>query len=100
MTDTNPYQSPDASPPGVNGNTWGQVGLLLSGGSFCGLAMVGHFSTTINFIASLVVLLSLPGMLVSLVGLFYTPRRLAAWGFALGLFCAMFISTLFWGLLR
>ncbi|QDU54093.1 hypothetical protein Pan181_02730 [Aeoliella mucimassa] len=45
-------------------------------------------------IAALFVLLSVPGLILSLIGLGSRPRRLAGWGVGLGIFCCMYLGTL------
>jgi hypothetical protein len=99
----NPYESPtvlhsDSIQPSANQNLVGKVGFYLSltgasGAVGAGLPLVG-------IVAALLTFLSLPGLVISIVGICFQPRRLAAWGVALETFGSFNIPTMYFALSR
>lgn len=92
----NPYQSMadgDQSSVGVR-NSLGRIGFYVSLTAVAGL-FATPFGPTIGAVGACVAFLALPGTLLSSIGLIWHPRRLAKWGVALGVFCSMYLPTLF-----
>ena len=96
MTD-NPYKSPPdfISSPVLPQNNLGRTGFVLSLTGVFGLFLAGPFGALISTVAMYVAFLSLPGLVISAVGLGRQPRRLAAWGVALGIFGSLYLPTFF-----
>lgn len=89
----NPYESSAAIPTPRQGNRAGQVGLILANLSCLGIAIpglvadfvdAGQFSRIVETVCMRIQVsfacVILPALLVSMVGLLYSPRRLAACG--------------------
>ena len=92
VSSENPYQSPthggaEASGSGVR---LGHVGLALSLLGFLGVCLAATLSP-LAWLAFLCV----PGFLISVIGLLKPPRRVAAWGAALGFFGSLHVPTIF-----
>jgi len=89
---SNPYAAPTIHAAQiVEGNPIGRVGFFLSLTGVISLFAIGHFGPVISTIAVGVAFVSLPGLMISFVGLFRRPRRLARWGIALGIFGSLFL---------
>ena len=87
----NPYQSPAINESSLQTSqfTWARIGFVTS---LVGVA--GVFIASFSVIGVWLAFLCVPGVLFSIVGLFCRPRRLAAWGVALGLFGSLYLPTL------
>lgn len=90
----NPYESPHGvigDRPRLTVNRMGRVGFFLSLTGFlalCALPILGALAGTLAFA-------TLPGAIISAVALLQPPRRLAAFGLALGLFGCAYLPTIF-----
>ena len=93
----NPYEPPIASnvAPIAARNPVGGIGFFLSLIGFMGVAVVGPLGPIVSSIGMCLAFLCLPGLLVSVIGVFRTPRRLAAWGVALGVFGSLYLPTFY-----
>lgn len=76
-------------------NLVGLIGFSLSLVAVIGLFFLGSFGAVASKFEMSVTFLCLPGMIVSIVGLFRKPRRLAAWGVNLGIFGFLYLPTLY-----
>ena len=76
----------------IEPNPVGRVGLALSILGFCALALLGPMR--FEFVRYMT-LFSFIGLLVSLAGLCWRPRKQAAWGVVLGLLGTLFLPTVF-----
>jgi hypothetical protein len=97
----NPYQSPleiskSATAPR---NTIGTVGFMLSTTGLVGLQLATQGDSVIGAVGRYMVLLCLPGIVTSLIGYNRTPHKLARWGLALGIIGALYLPTLFHGII-
>ena len=95
----NPYEPPTSAsePEASNGNVCGRIGFYFSATGVIALFAVPIFVPIPilgPFVVSLV-FLSLPGMLLSFVGLFPRSNSRARWGFGLGIFGSMYLPTLY-----
>ncbi|MCA9082377.1 MAG: hypothetical protein KDA58_17590, partial [Planctomycetaceae bacterium] len=78
-------------------NTIAPYGFALS---FTGMLAVFAFgalgkpATLVSTCFAVIAVLSLPGLLLSLVALWWRPRRLAGWGVALGLFGSLNLAAI------
>ena len=92
----NPYKSPatSESPPAAT-NALGRIGFTLSLIGFAGVLVVGPLSPLISTVGMCLAFLCLPGLLVSIVGVFRNPKRLAKWGIGLGLFGSFYLPTFY-----
>lgn len=89
---SNPYAaSTTQTVPTVDDNPIGRVGFFLSLTGVISLSAIGHFGPLISTIAMCIAFASLPGLMISFVGLFRRPRRLARWGTALGIFGSLYL---------
>src|SRR5687768_2013158 len=94
----NPYAPPTTSwyPIRRPRQNWiGALGFALSVAATVGLISVGPTGRFISTIGMYLTFLCLPGVLVSLVGIATRPRRLAAWGIGLGIFCSFYLPTFY-----
>jgi len=80
---------------GTASNRVGQAGFWISLVGICGVFIAGPFGELVTFAGIALAFLSLPGIVLSAVGLRQSPRRLAAWGLVIGLVGAMYLPT-FW----
>ena len=79
-------------PARASDNKWAQVGILLSAFGLLNLFFLGPMRLEpVRYMT----LCSLLGLMVSLVGLFRQPRKLAVWGVVLGAVGSMFLPTVF-----
>lgn len=95
-TNVNPYEPPVGSDSSSvdSPNSLGRIGFLISLTGIAGL-LTTPFGPGIGTVGARVAFLALPGTLVSSIGLIWHPRRLAKWGVALGVFCSMYLPTLY-----
>jgi hypothetical protein len=75
-------------------NRLGRAGFFLSLAGICGVAFVGPFGQTVALIGIVLTFLSLPGIVLSAIGLCGSPRRLAAWGLLIGIAGALYLPTI------
>jgi hypothetical protein len=92
----NPYEPADirngaATMPRVQ---LAHVGFFLSLIGSVGVFLVGPFGLIVSLVGACAALLCFPGLLVSLLALRNTPRRMAVWGVGLGVFGSLFLPTL------
>lgn len=80
-------QGPNFSP--------GRVGFGFSLLSICGVAVVGPFGDYFALAGIALASLAIPGVLLSVIGLWFAPRRRAVWGLALGIIASLYSPT-FW----
>jgi hypothetical protein len=81
--------------PKVPRNVIGRTGLSLSLIGVVGLLIVGPFTPVITMIGMCMTFLCLPGLITSIVGSFWMPRRSAVLGIALGVLGLLFIPTFY-----
>ena len=88
----NPYQSHLSDNEARSGFRirLGHIGLALSLLGVLGVCLAGPI-----FAFAWLAFLSVPGFLISLMGLVRPPRRVAAWGTALGLFGSLYVPTIY-----
>ena len=60
-----------------------------------GLILVGPFGPVMGTVGMCVAWICVPGLIVSIVGLFRTPRSIAKWGVAIGIFGSLFLPTIY-----
>jgi len=95
--------SDDPPKPTDRTNWVGLAGFLLA---LCGLASIAtvSFVAPVNPSAALAIALltcaSIPGAILSLIGMLWTPRQLAAWGLFLGILGMLYLPTIFLPLMR
>jgi hypothetical protein len=85
-----------ASPGGdlpAGQNHVGRAGFFVSLAGICGVAAAGPFGNFVTGIGIALAFLSLPGIVLCVVGLRRTPRRLAAWGLVIGIAGALYLPT-------
>jgi hypothetical protein len=75
------------------GNPVGKAGFFASLLGICGVAIVGPFGEAVSLAGFSMAFLTLPGILLSAIGLGHRPRRLAAWGLVIGIASAMYLPT-------
>lgn len=83
-------------------NRIGRIGFIVSLSGFIGVWLVsvasaqspGRLGEVLYLIGVAMTFLSLPGILFSTFGLRRSPRRLAAWGLAVGIIAAMYLTTI------
>ena len=80
-------------PPPTGQNRVGRAGFFVSLAGFCGVAAVGPFGDIVTAIGIALTFLSLPGIVLSVMGLRQTPRRLAAWGLVIGIAGVLYLPT-------
>ncbi len=97
--DVNPYapssQLAETAPPQKPRNILGTVGLSLSMTALAGGLSVGSFGNTVSLVGMCVAFLALPGMVISLLALCWSPRHLAAWGLGVGFFQSLYLPTFY-----
>jgi len=94
----NPYQAPCHGDPVNDGRTTnplGTIGFSLSFVAILGLCTVGSFGQMMSAIGMSLTCLSIPGLLVSSAGLWWRPKRLAAWGVVLGMIGLCYLPTFY-----
>ena len=93
----NPFQSPieDSTLSVDPKNVIGRVGFSLSLVGVIGLFLVGPLGPAITTVGMSVLWLCLPGLAVSVVGLFRAPRALALWGVVLGAYGLLYLPTFY-----
>ncbi|MGQ0634633.1 MAG: hypothetical protein ACT4QC_08480 [Planctomycetaceae bacterium] len=74
-------------------NPLGQAGFIASLLGVCGIAIVGPFGEAATLVGVSIAFLTLPGIVLSAMGLRRNPRRLAAWGLLMGIGGAMYLPT-------
>lgn len=91
---TNPYQSPLSSSEGGSARVIrvGRVGFALSLLGVVGVCLAG--CPVVGRQGMWLALLSVPGLVISLVGLFMPPRRFAVWGAVLGIAGGLYVPTI------
>jgi hypothetical protein len=95
---SNPYESLTTQtelPIAAPSNPIARIGFFASLTGLVSLFAIGPFGSLISIIASCVAFVSLPGLIISCLGLFYRPRRLAGWGVAIGIFGSLHLPTIF-----
>ena len=100
----NPYQSP-TTPTEISTTTErnpiARAGFLISlTGVLALFASVGPLGPSGSRIFACIAFVSFPGLVISGKGLFRSPRRLAGWGVALGVFGSLYSSTFYLALAR
>ena len=93
---SNPHKSPATqteTSTSAERNPIGRIGFLTSLTGVLAVIAVGLFGSLITTFAMCVAFVSLPGLVISGVGLFREPRRLAGWGVALGIFGSLYLPT-------
>jgi len=95
LVSANPYQPPLAleSPRRPARNICARIGFVTSLVGVAGVFLVGPFGPSVSGIGMRIAFLCVPGLLLSVAGLFRPPRRLAGWGVALGVFGTLFLPT-------
>ena len=94
---TNPYASPEIdseSRTPIHTNRIARAGFFTSVTGLLAMFAISPFGPMIGIIATFVAFLSLPGLILSAIGLFGQRRRLAGWGFVLGLLGTLNLPTL------
>lgn len=93
----NPYESPNETSDSTEATEGflGRVGIMLSLFGVAGVLLTGPFGPFINNISMRVALLSLPGLIISTIGLWQKPGRLAGWGVALGIIGSLYLPTFY-----
>ena len=99
----NPYESSPshATTPKMQPNKLGAIGFTCSAcgvaGVIGGMLLTAQFGVSAAFqlLIAISLLLCPVGLVLSLIGAFSTPRRLAIWGVLTGLFGSLHINT-FW----
>jgi len=81
-------------------NRLAQAGFFMSLLGICGVFVAGPFGASAPRVIISLAFLSLPGIVLSAMGLRRGPRRLATWGLLLGLAGAMYLPTLCLAFLR
>jgi hypothetical protein len=73
-------------------NRCGDLGLLFSIVGFANIALLGpfRFEMILNM-----TLCSLLGLVVSFIGLWWKPRKTAAWGLVIGIVGSLYLPTIF-----
>lgn len=101
---SNPYESPRTQielSTITDRNPIARVGFLISfTGVLALFASVGPFESSVSRIFACIAFVSFPGLIVSGIGLFRSPRRLAGWGVALGIFGSLYLPTFYLALTR
>ena len=95
---SNPYQSLTTQtelPIATPSNSIARIGFFASLTGVVSLFAIGPFGSLISTVSSCVAFVSLPGLIISCLGLFYRPRRLAGWGVAMGIFGCLYLPTIF-----
>lgn len=92
----NPYMPPpSARTESVAGrNQFGRIGFFVSLTGFVGVCATS-FGPPIATFAACLAFLSLPGMIISIVGLFFQRRQLAKRGVALGILDSLYLPTIY-----
>ena len=90
---SDPYDPPSQEPAHGQKIDVACVGFVFSVVGAVALLAAGSSTPFIRGIAMCIAFSSLPGPLFSAIALFRGPRRLAAWGLALGLFGTMCLPT-------
>lgn len=93
----NPYEASTANSASQvpTTNPIGRVGFILSLVGFAGVAVVGPLGAIVSVVGMCLGFLCLPGLVVSIVGVFRTPKRLARWGIGLGLLGSFYLPTFY-----
>lgn len=92
----NPYKTPeDLDSRTASKNTLGSIGFTLSLIGFAGLLVVGPLGPLASTVGMYLAFLCLPGLIVSIVGVFRKPKRLAKWGIGIGLFGSLYLPTFY-----
>ena len=93
----NPYEAPTANSAMqvATTNPVGRVGFIVSLAGFTGVAVVGPLGPTVSAVGMCLAFLCLPGLVVSIFGVFRTPKRLAKWGIGLGLLGSLYLPTFY-----
>ncbi len=95
---SNFYASPTTqteTQPTAEYNHIARIGFFTSLTGVLALFAVGPFGSLIATVSMCVAFVSLPGLIISGVGLFRRPRRLAGWGVALGIFGSLYLPTFY-----
>ena len=99
LVSENPYQPPIrpsiSALPSNSRNVFGRIGFSLSLAGVIGLFVVGLFGPAVSLVGMCISFLCLPGLVLSIVGTFRTPRRLAGYGVALGVFGSLYLPTFY-----
>lgn len=94
----NPNQAPRHASSGGQrrpSNLVGAIGFTLSFVAFLGLCSVGTLGPMTSTVGMALTCLSVPGLLVSSAGLFWRPKRWAAFGVILGVLGLCFLPTFY-----
>jgi len=100
---TNPYEAPEidsTSRSPIHTNRIACAGFLTSVTGLLAMFAISPFGSMISIIATFIAFLSLPGLILSTIGLFGQRSRLAGWGVVLGLLGTMNLPTLIFSLTR
>jgi hypothetical protein len=100
---SNPYAPPNIDtelPTSVRVNGIAYAGFLTSAIGLLAMFAISPFGPMIGIVATFVAFLSLPGLILSVIGLSGQRRRLASWGVVLGLLGTMNLPTLILSLTR
>ena len=62
---------------------------------FVGVAVVGLLGPIVSVVGMCLAFLCLPGLVVSIMGVFHTPKRLAKWGIGLGILGSLYLPTFY-----
>ncbi len=96
MAPENPYETPkSAAQPGVATNSLGRIGFTLALVGCAGLLVVGPFGRVIGTAGMCLAFLGLPGLVVSIAGVFCKPNHLAKWGIGIGLIVSLYLPTFY-----
>ena len=100
---SNPYLSPTTQselPIATPSNPIARIGFFASLTGVVSLFAIGPFGSLFSTVASCVAFVSLPGLIISCLGLFYRPRLVAVWGVAMGIVGSLYLPTIYLSLLR
>src|SRR5688572_30589249 len=98
----NPYEPPTGAnnSTSASGNAIGRTGFALSLAGVVGLFLIGPFGSFAAMIGAPLTFLCFPGLVISTIGVFRQPRRLAGWGIAIGAFGSLYLPTICLPLVR
>jgi hypothetical protein len=77
----------------VRVNRVGHIGFALSLLGVVGVCLAGF--PVVGLQGMWLAFLSVPGLVISLIGLFIPPRRLAVWGTVLGIVGVLYVPTIY-----